>query len=689
MKNQLLNDQIKALVTTSHENLIDWLKYLISVDGGKKSLDSSIQIYDIHNFQGFSGYNYWVDDVMVGQLQIATLQACGFVIYRRLFIDGDISESYEYYNQDARSMFTQSTLDGGVIFYNSINMDPTNPVVNHLYNILSAEYDQTSTGYSRTRLVLSIEGLLKSLYNNPATFISAKGVTRDLALRNIYNEIHKTELDPVLTYEERQSIYRNLKSIRSKIIRTKKRVHGFLPFAYNFKIFTSDLVDKLKVIKMRPASNIMGIFNQMTVGNLLWFLRTVRANLGLSIAMAIYTPFTFYFITQPMNPHAMQVVGEVRSAFLSASKEIQTWFEMEKPKTKLIAQATAQPNIQDEVSTQQAATANAALTLPANKNISWEQRMSHFKAMQINYEGNLIFASRMGRIEQMESQLSFPLTAEASWNEIKFYENEAKAALQYNTNLDPNYRNFLNSELERIKKLKIYIWHKVAQFFLDHPYIVVDQNNEQTAKDYYIGRSFVFMKNMTKELMKDNDDLAPATHAKVMELADHFEAKKINGLSVLDTLKKNSIAYANEDTFDSEALRKKVNRHWEILFIQQNKKQEASSFGLQIYTWSVRNALWTLQTIYSAKREELPNLTYKYNMNNQNTSNIRASEQINETYASMLNLMVLEFVSFSKELKTLKADNEATLRKDVIEMMEESFQQRDKLYGINREVARH
>ena len=312
MRTDYLNDQIKSIITTSHENLFDWLKYIVEIDCGKKTLESDVKIYDIHNYQGFSGVNFWVDNIMVGQLQIATLQACGFVIYRRLFMDGNLSESYEYYNQDGASMFTQNTLDGGTIMYNSINMDPSNPFINHLYNILSTEYDQTSTGFSRTRLVFTVESILNKLYDDKKIKISANARTSDQALSNIFHEMKKTELDPVLIWDERQSIYKNLRQIRSKIIRTKKRVHGFAPVGYDIPVFVKDIGNKASLIKARPLNNLSGIFYQLTIGNLFWFLKTVKANLGLSIAMAIYTPFTFYFITQPMNPHAMQGRGAIQ-----------------------------------------------------------------------------------------------------------------------------------------------------------------------------------------------------------------------------------------------------------------------------------------------------------------------------------------------------------------------------------------
>lgn len=691
--------QIKALITASHEKIVDWLEFIVLNDGGKKNLDSRIQIFDIHNFNGFSGYNFWLDGILVGQLQLATLQACGFVIYRRLFIDGQISESYQYYNQEGFSSYTANSLDGNPIYYNSINMDPTSPIINHLYNILSFEYDQTMSGFSRTRLIFTIEKLLNDIYRNPKTFVSANGKTKDMALRNIYSEISKTEQDPILTWSERQAIYRNLKMIRSKIMRTKKRVHRFTPFIYGLHVFANDLKTKIALVKQRPINNLTGMLYQLTLGNLLWFSKTVKANLGLSIAMAIYGPFTFYFITQPMNPHAMWAVGKVRNAYIQMTKEMENIISPDDQKNKkddqvLLADASGSAKlptktVSDDVTTAQASIAKN-ISLPDNRQEeSWEQRMSNFKAMQINYEGNLIFAARMGRIEQIENQLNFPLVAESAYKEISFYEKEIRAKLQWVPNLSSSFKNFLHTELETISKVKVYIWHKMAQFFLDHPFIVVDQANEQPLRDFYTGRGFVFMKQITTDLMDENMAMAPATHQKVLELAKTFESKKINGRSVMETLNKNSFVFSQKDAFDTDALRNKLSGHWETLFLQQNKKQEASSFGLQMYTYSVRNMLWSLQTIYSSKLEELGSLAFKHNMDNTNTANTRASDEISETYASILNLVMVEYVSFSKELSKLKNDREFQTRNEIITLIKDSIEERDKLFGLNREVARN
>ncbi len=314
--------------------------------------------------------------------------------------------------------------------------------------------------------------------------------------------------------------------------------------------------------------------------------------------------------------------------------------------------------------------------------------MSSFKAMQIAYEESMVFAARMGRIEQMENQFLFPLTAEAAWNQMELYLSSVEGALKYNKNLDARYRSFLKREIARTLELQVYVWKKLARFFNDHPYIAVDQANEQTGKDYYTGRGFVFMKKMTDKLSKLDLAATPAMHEKIDALAKKYQSLKKSGDSVLGTLGKNSQVFAQSDMYNTDELRKNMRRHWEVLFLQQNKKQEASSFGLQAYTWSVRNALWILQSVYSSKNQELGTLTYKYNLDNQNTDKVESDKNINALYESLMNMLALEFVSIKKEIaSSLGPDNEAKLRKMVIENLKSYMSERDRLFNGNMKMA--
>ena len=254
--------------------------------------------------------------------------------------------------------------------------------------------------------------------------------------------------------------------------------------------------------------------------------------------------------------------------------------------------------------------------------------------------------------------------------------------MNFNKNLDSRYVSFLNSEKERTLELQFYIWQKVGQFFLDHPYIVVDEENEQPERNYYLGRQFVFFNKMTEKLSKLGIANSPVTHKNIQMLADKFKKMKVEGSSVLDTLKKNSKLFRQKDLLSSDEHRDYMRRQWEVLFLQQNKKQEASSFALQAYTWSVKNAIWLLQTIYSAKRSELASMTYKYNLNNVGTHEVKAEPETNEYLENMFHNLAMEFVSIKKEIaNNLQHDNEAQLRENVINNLKQYIIERDKLFN--------
>lgn len=680
---------ISDLVMKSAKTLEERLADLLKVNGGKEIFNlNEVQIYDIHNSNGFSGHNYWVDNILIGQLHIATLTSGSYTLYKRIFLENEITEVYDYFDVNGNFTYSSQSLDCPVVNYDSINMEPKSPVINHLYNILYNEYNKARTGNSLTQRIVLLENILKAFALNPELSLSVSNGSQDLAIKNIENEMFRIEADPVLNWTERQDIFVSLKEIRSKIIETKKRVHHLSILSYVIPILFNDILIKFKLIRKRPISNIKGISYKWSFGKIFWFLGTVKENLGYSVALAIYGPFTFYFITQPMNPHAMWAVGKVRNAYISAVQSVEPAAQAET--VQLIAETK---KIQDSVSTGQASiekTENTVIPQATSSlpEISWDDRMSNFKAMQIAYEGNMVFAARMGRLEQMETHFSFPLTAESAWQETQRYIRSVKGTLQYNTNLDARYKNFLTKEIARAENLQVYIWKKMSQFFLDHPFISVDQSNEQKQRDFYVGRAFIFMDEMTQELSKRDLKDKPHTHKKVSALAKFYRQSRVHSTSIMDDLKNNSKLFRQADIFNTKEFRSYMKDHWEVLFLQQNKKQEASSFGLQTYTWSIKNAIWTMQSIYSAKREELNTLTYKFNLNNQNTSKVASDKSLDSLLESMMHMLTIEYVSIKQEFSNnLKYDEEAKLRENIINNVKDYLVERDKLFSTTMQVA--
>lgn len=684
--------EVFNLVMLQAMTLEERLACILTSRGGRNTLNPNITIDDVFAFNGMSGYNYWADDKLIGQLYIGTLQSGTYVIYKRTFINDELQEVYDYYDQEGKFFYTSNNLDGNCIQYSSIAMDPFSPFINHIYNILHLEYQGTTFNFGNTQRIKFYEDLLNKFKKDKEIFLSVEEKIKDKALLNIKDEILKIEKDGVLKWTERQEIFKKLREVRGKILATKRRAHGYQFMLYDFIVMCTNLRLKWLLFKQRPMNNFLGSAYQWTFGKMFWFVRNVRENIGFSIAMAIYGPFTFYFITQPMNPHAMWAVGKVRSAYIQVSRAIEDanetspiYEESRTAETK----SNSNGEVKDKVSVKQAAVKKISKNLM--KIQDWDERMSSFKAMQIAYEGDMVFAARMGRIEQFETQFNFPLTAEAAWMEMELYLKSLDATLTYNQNLDERYARFLKNEKERTLELQFYVWQKVGQFFLDHPYIVVDEEKEQPERNYYLGRQFVFFKKMTEKLTNLGMASSPVTHKNIEKLAEHFKDMKVEGSSVMDTLKKNSKLFQQKNFLSSDEHRDYMKRQWEVLFLQQNKKQEASSFALQAYTWSVKNAIWLLQTIYSAKRSELGSMTYKYNLDNTGTQGVKADPNTNEYLENMFHNLAMEFVSIKKEVeRNLKNDNESQLRESVINNIKQYIIERDKLFntGIYASVSK-
>ncbi len=676
---------ISNFVMSQAKTLDERLACILKENGGKFILPHDVSIFEVHSFNGMSGYNYWLNDTLVAQLYIGTLLSGTYVIYKKTFIDNELNESYDYYDSQGNFFYNSPTLDGQCLSYNSIEIDPTCPMINHIYNVLNYEYEGTTFNFGNTGRIQFLESLLKKFYKSDKYLLSVNKGLKDKAITSISNEIIRVENDQVLKWSERQTIFKQLKTKRSKILSTKRRAHNFHYMLYDFIVKLSDIKLKYNTFKQRPLNNFLGSLYKHTLGNFFWFIDTVKSNLGYSVALAIYGPFTFYFITQPMNPHAMWAVGKVRNAYIQVSKSLESAIPENPP--KLIAKAEAQSNSssqEDKVSTTQSAS-QQAMTELTNHPAKWDTRMGNFKAMQIAYEGNLLFAERIGRIEQFETIYNFPLTAEAAWMEMQLYLNDVEGKLKYMKNLDKNLVGFLENEKKRTIELQYYLWQKMGQFFLDHPYIVVDQDSEQPVRNYYTGRQFIFFKKMTDRLSEVSFiKNYPKTHEKIDKLADKFEDMKIEGNSVLDTLKKNSKLFQQKDLFSSDEHRDYMKRQWEVVYMQQLKKQEASSFSLQAYTWSIRNAMWLLQTIYSAKRSELWKHVNNHNLDNTTAPKISADHEMDEYFGNMFNNLVMEYVSIRKEMiHNLAGDSEGHFRENIINNVKAFLMERDALFKTN------
>jgi hypothetical protein len=584
-------------------------------------------------------------------------------------------------------------------------MDPGCPLVDHVYNLIAHEYQQAEQGHANSDRILLLETLLRRMVPAPEFPLSIKGrlkdriePTRDRALQLLAEKIRANEVDPALTFENKTAVKRKLQTERRQILQTKSRVHRFSVMPARLRMKAAELLALGGGFRSYPLEKSKGFLYRYTVGLFLWFLGVIRGNIGYSVALAIYGPFTFYFITQPMNPHAMWAVGKVRQAYLQTVAQLRTTpgfsFFMDAPATALkTGEGTAGPTDTGSLEVPYASVVPKhegmllATDVPEVDQQKWHDRMSNFKAMQIAYEGSMEFAARMGRLEQMETQLNFPLIGEHAYRELETYQSRLEA-LKRTLSKSPTFpkiAQYFDQEEARARQYKLYIWDKLVRYMYDHPYIVMNEGDDQAYVDYYMGRGFIFLEEITRELIQQYQGFEkPKSFKKVEELSKLYREKEVRAPTLFERLKKNSIIHAQKNLYDSEEMRTYMKRQWEVLFLLQNRAQEAANFGLQMYTWSVRNAIWVLGALHTAKTREVDHLQELLRQGEKagalkvSDHELKNSESLVE---SLYHILATEYVSIRKELvQSLDQDVEGAQRQLILDQLQKSFQERASFY---------
>jgi hypothetical protein len=312
--------------------------------------------------------------------------------------------------------------------------------------------------------------------------------------------------------------------------------------------------------------------------------------------------------------------------------------------------------------------------------------MSNFKQLQIAYEENIEYASRMGRLEQLETQYNFPMQIEAAWEELERYNNYIFKVREENPNLSAKMKQYLFNEINRTQQLQLYLWDRLGRFILDQVYVMLDQDKEQKRNDYYVGRAFVFMEEMTNVLnWRYKDFKKHEGHEKIKALAEAYtKARKETG-KVTSNLYANSDLFKQKDVYDTKEFRSHMKRQWEILFLQNSKVEEAANMGLNMYIWSVRNTVWILQSVYSAKREELAVLIKRDATGQLLTpAEMLTRSKVSMLYETLIHNLTLEYVGIREEIMNrLGKDIESTQRLTVINNLKEFLSDREKLDNLN------
>ncbi len=651
------------------------------------------------------------------RIGFAPLKWGGFVLHKAYSSPSLKQEGFEVYSERGTLLSKADSLSYDLARLVEIPFEPNCPMITHLYCALVHEYSQASLGQANLKNVRLIETYLRELAErNPRVlslpnFASSRiaSLFQDNSYQTIRARIIEIESKSALSWSERRKVYLSLFSDADVLAKTKARAHRFSWFKYGPAFAADRLWLFIKRLTIKPRNNLGGLSYRYTIGLMLWFAHTIKSNIGYSVALALYGPFTFYFITQPLNPHAMWAVGKVRTAYidtalvvtktLGIASEIET--TQTKPDQNGSAPATPKPTEKPmiEANAQAFATRTAShenflisTDVPEVDRLDWNDRMSNFKAMQIGFEENLVFAARMGRMEQLETQLAFPMMAESAWGELSRYSDHLgriKSSALYKKH-EAALTPYIAKELERAKQTQLYIWDKLLKFLLDHPFVVMDQSREHSYTDFYTAKAFKIWLDMTQSLTVQYSDFKkPAQYKKIEKLALSLKKKKTTDFSVMSSLKENSKLFSLADRLDGNQIRGTMKRQWELLYLMQNKAQEASNFGLMVYTWSVRSTLWALQGIYSIKNRELGILF-------ESTDLKAAASEINlniePIYESLFYLMNMDYASIEPEIgHRLNSDIEALQRRKVIESLEGFFNDRQAILtntlGLKKDLA--
>jgi hypothetical protein len=644
------------------------------------------------------------------RIQFAPLFFGGFVIRRTLLGMFPVQSVTDHYDVNGKHLGKMSEPLPNLLYVNLTDMEPECAITSHLYNILAHEYEQAVSGAANSGRIVFIESFLRdhagkgkerfSWYQDP-----------EPSLEHLNAQIRHNESDPALTFKEKAIVRAKLKAERKQVLNTKKRVHGKVTLPHHANFFRKDITARLIGFKERPQEKAAGILYQYTIGVILWFFTVVRSNIGYSVALAIYAPFTYYFITQPMNPGAMWAVGEVRKVFLATTA-------LTNQLTGGDASTSANSNVSSAATTGAAAiAATSAATsgptepfdpstpfsntqkfkprfdgmlistdIPSVDRQSWNDRMSNFKDMQIAYESNLQFSQRMGRLEQMELQLNFAVIAESSYREIEHYAESlthVRETLVAKSAYSKEAAAYLDGETNRLKQFKLYLWDKMVRYMLDHPYVVLNEAKDQSFIDYYVGRNFIFLEELTTSLSKEYQGFKkPKGFKTIEELSKFYSEKKVAGDSVEDRLNKNSVLHRLTHKYNGVELRERLKRQWEILFLSYNRAQEPANFGLQLYVWSVRNAVWSMGALFTAKSREMESILSALQADESRKADALvklkdAQRKMEPLIESLFHILSLEYVSIREELnKKLQNDLDSTQRQVLIEGIEKSFSER-------------
>ena len=585
-------------------------------DGGKRHFNLPFSVIPLFRNDESAGFAYFEKTRLIYRLEIRKS------IPTRIefdWIDAGTGAILE------RRAFQTGGIGGGNPPANLRRFEPACPVTDLLYRIAFNEFERVTAENADLHLIRLLERTLDSIGRSKPGLLGFKRGRDPGAWSRLQENLDRLAISRVHTWKERLLLAKRMKSDYRRMIRFKQRIHRSRSLTSRILEGWLSWMRAMQRFVKRPRDNLIGISDHLLLDPIRWFGGVVRSNMGYSIALAVYSPFTFFFITQPMNPHAMWAVEKVRNAGLGIME------------TGFPAHRTGHP----------------PRPLPeSDGEAAWRRRMDQFKSMQIALESNLDFSKRIGRLEEIETQLAWPITLEGAWDEATRYGS----SLDYlaGSAVDPRFRGLVMAERRRLGEIRNYLRDRLLRFILDHRYLILDPGSELGQSGNPSRRAVTLYSRIHEVLLKEypNQPAPPEAEA-IIAVAARNPAT---------------------DTTDRIFNREERARYWESLYLMQNRNQESSNAGMQAYWWSVRNTVSVIQMMLATRREEIVLLS----LHPRPPSRERASFE--ERYRSMLNLLENEFHSIRPELSsTLPGDRETSFREGLLAGIRDYLRERERL----------
>lgn len=216
--------EIASFLGTPSKSLQELVNKL-AFNGGTDLLIDGVQALPVFRMLNTSGFNYSFQKTMVAYLRFG-ITTSGYFVAQSMILDSGSGWVSHYYHSDGSYAFSEGPITHTFAQNSEKNMESNCPILNHLYCILSDEYQAVKAGKTtNSKRVHTIESSLQRLGKTRYQELSISKKLSDTAIRELDQKMMEVDLDPVYTWKERRQFIDTLKEERTQVIQTKKRAH--------------------------------------------------------------------------------------------------------------------------------------------------------------------------------------------------------------------------------------------------------------------------------------------------------------------------------------------------------------------------------------------------------------------------------------------------------------------------------